>query len=242
MTSETLNLPGLPITDGLLTNANSMDAAITYEIPLMPFCLRQIPWWKRAMDIGISMLLLPLLLPLMTLIAIYIKLVSRGPVLFCQQRLGYGTQPFTILKFRTMHQTDSTLVTDEHRRYVADLVGKNRPANKPDIAKRLIPGARFLRDSSLDELPQIFNVLNGSMSLVGPRPDVLQVSDYTPRQLRRFEVLPGITGLWQVSGKNTLTFDQMIDLDIQYVDRLSVRLDTWILYKTIAVVLRRGNK
>ncbi len=242
MPSETLSLPGLPIADGLLTNANAMDAAINYATPTIPLRIRRIPWWKRAMDIGISLLLLPFLLPLMTLIAIYIKLVSKGPVLFWQQRLGYGTQSFTILKFRTMHQSDNTSATDEHRRYVAELVGKNSPAIKPDIAKRLIPGARFLRDSSLDELPQIFNVLVGSMSLVGPRPDVLEASDYTPKQLRRFEVYPGITGLWQVSGKNKLTFDQMIDLDIHYVDHLSMRLDIWILYKTIAVVLRRGNK
>jgi lipopolysaccharide/colanic/teichoic acid biosynthesis glycosyltransferase len=242
MPSETPSLPGLPITDGLLAKSTSMDAAINYATPTIPLRIRRIPWWKRAMDIGVSLVLLPLLLPLMTIIAIYIKLVSRGPVLFCQQRLGYGTQPFTILKFRTMHQSDSALVTDEHRRYVAELVGKNTPANKPSIAKRLIPGARFLRDTSLDELPQIFNVLGGSMSLVGPRPDVLKASDYTPKQLRRFEVLPGITGLWQVSGKNNLTFDQMIDLDIHYVDHLSIRLDLWILFKTIAVVLRRGNK
>ena len=130
---------------------------------------------------------------------------------------------------------------DSHRDYVATLVHSDIPAQKPEYKNRLIRGATLLRSLSLDELPQLFNVLIGNMSLIGPRPEVLQLEDYEAWQLRRFEVLPGISGLWQVSGKNRLTFNQMIRLDIQYVESLTFGLDMRIAVKTLGVVLLRHN-
>lgn len=206
---------------------------IEIEIPF-----RSPPVWKRAIDIVGALTLLFLLAPLFALIAVYIKIVSKGPVFFTQQRVGGGTRNFLIYKFRTMTVSDGP---DEHRDYVAKLANSNAQAKKPSYQKRLIPYGNILRSLSLDELPQLINVLIGNMSLVGPRPEVLRVEDYQPWQLRRFEVLPGISGLWQVSGKNRLTFRQMIELDIRYVDTMTFRLDLWIMLKTIRVVLTRSN-
>lgn len=212
-------------------------------LPLVPQSLacKETPLWKRSLDLLMVAALSPVLMPIMLLIACHIKCVSHGPIFFCQRRLGYGGRHFTILKFRTL-KPEEYCVTSNHRAYVADLIDSDQPAAKPDISQRLIRGGRFLRDTSLDELPQLFNVFYGDMSIVGPRPDVLEWEDYKPWQLRRFEVAPGITGLWQVSGKNRLTFEEMIRLDIRYAETRSWQLDLWILWKTIAVVFRRGNK
>ncbi len=196
------------------------------------------PVWKRCFDICGSLALLVALLPLMVMIGLYIKCVSRGPIFFLQLRIGAGAKRFVMVKFRTMHVDNSS---ESHRDYVATLVNSDSPAKKPEYKSRLIRGGGMLRALSLDELPQLFNVLIGNMSLIGPRPEVLQLEDYEPWQLRRFEVLPGISGLWQVSGKNRLTFAQMIKLDIQYVDRMSVWLDAYIAVKTLAVVFLRRN-
>lgn len=204
----------------------------------MEVTFRHPPFWKRGLDIVGALLLLVTLAPLFLLISIYVKCVSRGPVLFVQDRIGAGAQPFRMFKFRTMHVTQAS---DAHRNYVASLVRADAPAQKPEYKSRLIRGGAILRSLSLDELPQLFNVLVGSMSLIGPRPEVLQLEDYEAWQLRRFEVLPGISGLWQVSGKNRLTFNQMIRLDIQYVDELTFALDLKIAVKTVGVVLRRNN-
>lgn len=200
--------------------------------------LRPVPLWKRAMDIVGALGLLLALSPLLVILAIYIKCVSKGPVLFVQERIGAGAQRFRMYKLRTMHVSPTS---DAHRQYVASLVKSGAPAHKPAYDARLIRGGKLLRSLSLDELPQLLNVLIGNMSLIGPRPEVLQLEDYEPWQLRRFEVLPGISGLWQVSGKNRLTFHQMICLDIQYVDRLSLKLDLWIVLKTFGVVFLRRN-
>jgi len=202
---------------------------------------RATPIWKRSLDLLIIAMLSPLLLPMMLLIACFIKCFSKGPVFFCQQRLGYGGQFFKIFKFRTL-KPEEYCVTSHHRQYVTQLMGSDAAAAKPDIRNRLILGGSFLRLASLDELPQLFNVLRGDMTIVGPRPDVLQWEDYKPWQRRRFEVTPGITGLWQVSGKNRLSFDEMIRLDIQYTEKRSLQLDLWILWKTLAVVFRFSNK
>lgn len=199
---------------------------------------RQPPLWKRSLDIVGALLLLVALSPLFILISIYIKCFSRGPVFFVQERIGAGAQRFRMFKFRTMHGAHAS---DAHRDYVASLVHADAPAEKPEYQSRLIRGGAILRSLSLDELPQLFNVLVGNMSLIGPRPEVLQLEDYEAWQLRRFEVLPGISGLWQVSGKNRLTFNQMIRLDIQYVDELTFTLDLKIAVKTIGVILRRNN-
>ncbi len=201
-------------------------------------CYRPTPAWKRWFDIIGSLCLLVLFTPLLLILAAYVKCVSKGPVLFVQERIGAGAKRFKMYKLRTMHVSKECC---SHRDYVASLVGDHRPANKPQYKSRLIRGGEVLRSLSLDELPQLFNVLLGNMSLIGPRPEVLLLEDYEPWQLRRFEVLPGISGLWQVSGKNRLTFNQMIRLDIQYVDRLTFGMDMWILMKTIAVIVLRRN-
>lgn len=202
---------------------------------------RRNPTWKRLLDIGVVLIWAPALVPLTLLIAAYIKLVSRGPALFIQSRLGHGAENFRIYKFRTMHVPDKSR-DDEHRKYVASMNGNDGPVAKPDIRASLIPGGRLLRATSLDELPQLINVLNGTMSLVGPRPDLLQREDYAPEQLRRFEVVPGMTGLWQVSGKNRTSFDEMIDLDVRYIENQSLSTDLFILFKTVLVLLTEGNE
>lgn len=218
-----------PPAERLATRTEPEPFAVRFQPP---------PPWKRAIDVVGSLCLLVLLSPIFALIAIYIKSVSRGPFLFQQERIGAGALPFVILKFRTMEVDHDG---DSHRDYVAELARSGAPASKPSYQKCLIRGGEFLRSVSLDELPQLFNVLMGNMSLVGPRPEVLQLEDYQPWQLRRFEVLPGISGLWQVSGKNRLTFNQMIELDIRYVDELSFGLDARIMFRTLRVVVTRSN-
>jgi lipopolysaccharide/colanic/teichoic acid biosynthesis glycosyltransferase len=179
---------------------------------------------------------LVVLSPLLAAIAAYIKCVSRGPVFFRQQRFGLAGHPFTMWKFRTIETTQSH--EDRQQSYVADLMHNDRPLEKRDVSKCVIPGGALLRRFGLDELPQLFNVIRGEMSLVGPRPDVLPLESYEVWQRRRFDVEPGITGLWQVSGKNLTTFTTMIRLDIAYVRRRSIRLDVSILLRTINAVFR----
>ncbi len=206
--------------------------------PIQEVRVRPTPTWKRWFDLLGSICLLIAFAPLLAILAIYVKCVSRGPILFVQERIGAGAKRFKMYKLRTMHVSTAG---DAHRAYVASLVGVNTPAQKPEYKSRLIRGGELLRSLSLDELPQLINVLLGNMSLIGPRPEVLLLEDYEPWQLRRFEVLPGISGLWQVSGKNRLTFNQMIRLDIQYVDRLTFGLDMWIVLRTIWVIVLRRN-
>lgn len=198
------------------------------------------PIWKRTVDCLVAGTLLVLLSPLLVLIAIYIRLASRGPVLFTQSRLGLMGEEFTIYKFRTLKC--SATATAEHKEYVANLSATDGVLTKPDLSSRMIPGGNFLRRTSLDELPQLLNILQGNMSLVGPRPDVMDWTGYKSEQLRRFEVVPGVTGYWQVSGKNRLTFEQMIEKDVYYVDHRSCWLDFSILVKTFGLLLQRDNK
>jgi lipopolysaccharide/colanic/teichoic acid biosynthesis glycosyltransferase len=203
---------------------------------------REHPRWKRALDLAGVIVVLPVLSPLLALVALYIKAVSPGPVLFVQSRVGHGGGDFRIIKFRTMH-VPKTCRDETHRGYVASRVCTGQPIQKPHFLRNeLIPGGAVLRKWSIDEFPQLFNVVNGSMSLVGPRPDVLRLDDYEPWHLRRFEVLPGMTGLWQVSGKNRLTHDQMVELDIEYIETRSLRRDLRILAKTVVVVLLGGGE
>lgn len=207
---------------------------------LGPVKKRVVPHWKRIIDLFGSLCCGLIASPLLVAIAIYIKCVSRGPVLFKQERLGHGAQSITVYKFRTMHCAGAD-ATKGHRDYIKS-IEKSAVAAKPSYRDRLIPGGGAIRALSLDELPQLWNVWKGDMSLVGPRPDVLLLDDYqNDYELRRFEVLPGITGLWQVSGKNRLSYQQMIDLDVQYVDRLSWKLDLWIMLKTLTLILRSDN-
>jgi lipopolysaccharide/colanic/teichoic acid biosynthesis glycosyltransferase len=192
------------------------------------------PAWKRAMDLGGAVVAAIVLLPLFVAIALWIKCVSRGPVLFRQQRYGLDGKPFLLWKFRTIKTNEAP---SQHELHVAGLMESDGPLKKIDDELAIIRGGALLRKLGLDELPQLINVLKGEMSLVGPRPDVLPMERYQPWQKDRFHVLPGITGLWQVSGKNHTTFSQMIRLDITYIRQRSVWLDLVILLKTIPALL-----
>jgi lipopolysaccharide/colanic/teichoic acid biosynthesis glycosyltransferase len=206
---------------------------------LEPDVLFQIPLWKRAVDIAGSVLALILLSPLLLAVPILIKIVSPGPVLFRQDRVGYRGKVFTIWKFRTMHvNADPT----PHRDYVQELINNENIMTKLDNGKdrRIIPFGNPLRATGIDELPQLINVFLGDMSLVGPRPCLsYEVQEYSPWQMRRFDAVPGLTGLWQVSGKNRTTFKEMMRLDIGYAKKRAFLLDMIIFLKTIPAIVRQ---
>jgi lipopolysaccharide/colanic/teichoic acid biosynthesis glycosyltransferase len=200
----------------------------------------------RTLDVVVASLLLVLLLPLFALIASAIRLDSPGKALFRQRRVGRARRPFTVNKFRTMH---SNADHESHRSFVMRLIndnGRDETADKPffkmSADRRITRVGRVLRKSSLDELPQLWNVLIGDMSLVGPRPPIpYEVEHYPTHWFARFAVKPGMTGLWQVSGRSELTLEQMIALDVEYARRRSLWLNLAILVRTIpAVVLARG--
>ena len=195
------------------------------------------PTWKRVLDLVLILIASPVLAVVGLVIAAYIKMVSPGPVFFRQERIGFGGRRFLCYKFRSMRVGADTAA---HQRHVAQLLAGNAPMTKMDRAgdARIIPGGFLLRASGLDELPQIWNVLRGEMSLVGPRPcTVDEFQHYQTWQKARCNTLPGLTGLWQVSGKNKTTFTQMIELDIRYARNLSLRADATILLRTVAVLL-----
>jgi exopolysaccharide biosynthesis polyprenyl glycosylphosphotransferase len=204
---------------------------------------------KRGMDILGSLLLLVLLSPLFVVLAAAIKLTSKGPILFRQQRIGQHGIPFTFLKFRSMYVNNDC---SQHKEYVRQLItgqAVKHPTNGTgeDVFKltndpRITPVGSFLRRTSLDELPQFINVLNGEMSLVGPRPPVTyEVEAYAPWHWRRLlEAKPGITGLWQVHGRSRVGFDDMVRLDLRYARNCSPWLDLKILLQTPKAVIA-GN-
>jgi len=190
---------------------------------------------KRLMDVLGSLALLVILSPLLTIAAVLVKVTSPGPVFFVQERIGFNRRKFRLYKFRTMCQgAEQRLFELEHLNEISGPVFKI--VNDP----RLTRIGRFLRKSSIDELPQLFNVLKGDMSLVGPRP--LPVRDYNGFNedwyRRRLCVLPGMTCLWQVNGRNAIPFDEWMGLDLKYIDQWSLRLDFQILLKTIPAVLK----
>jgi lipopolysaccharide/colanic/teichoic acid biosynthesis glycosyltransferase len=197
----------------------------------------------RALDIAGAALLLILLSPVLAAIALAIRIDSPGGAIFRQRRIGRDFEPFTINKFRSMYAGSGN---DPHRTYVLELI-TNGAAPGGDGATRLykLTGdqrvtrvGRWLRRASLDELPQLWNVLRGQMSLVGPRPSLPYETERYPQQWhRRFSVKPGITGLWQVSGRCELTWEQMIELDLAYVARRTVWLNVRILLRTVPVVV-----
>lgn len=191
-----------------------------------------LPRWKRALDMAAILMALPFLLPLAIVIGIVIRAVSRGPILFKQERVGYRGSRFMCFKFRTMH---CGVETATHQGHLQQLMDSNAPMTKMDAKgdSRIIPLGRLLRSSGLDELPQLVNVLRGEMSLVGPRPCLAyEAARYLPWQMERFNAVPGLTGLWQVSGKNRTTFTRMIELDIEYAQTKSPWLDLKIIFKT----------
>jgi exopolysaccharide biosynthesis polyprenyl glycosylphosphotransferase len=193
---------------------------------------RRVPLWKRLFDITLSCMMLVAFWPLMLLIAVAVRLSSPGPVLFVQTRIGLGGKPFAMIKFRSMYAD-----AERRRTEVAALSDREGICVKVRKDPRITPVGRFLRRTSLDEVPQLFNVLAGDMSLVGPRPALPEeVALYPPEAHRRHTVLPGITGLWQVSGRADIGFSEMIDLDLDYAQRSSVLLDLIILLRTVWAV------
>lgn len=207
--------------------------------------IRGVPWaLKRAMDIAVASLGLLVLSPVLVATAIAIKLESPGPVFFRQERVGRDGRRFWFFKFRSMHvDCDDTV----HRRYVQGLIA-GRPAGGAKKVYKLVDDprvtrvGRFIRRHSIDEIPQLFNVLLGHMSLVGPRPPIAyEVEDYSEWHRKRLRVRPGITGLWQTMGRSKLSYNQMVKLDIFYIEHWSLWLDLRILLRTLAVVLRGSD-
>jgi exopolysaccharide production protein ExoY len=197
----------------------------------------QIPRWKRILDVVLILLVLPLVLPTALFIGVLIMVVSPGPILFRQARIGFKGQRFVCFKFRTMlvHAETAT-----HEGHLNHLMNSNAPMQKLDICgdSRIIPFGLLLRSSGLDELPQLINILRGEMSLVGPRPCLPYESEkYLPWQRERFDTLPGLTGLWQVSGKNRTTFNEMMELDIRYCRKKTLWMDLMIIFKTLPAMV-----
>src|SRR4051794_3690345 len=196
---------------------------------------------KRAFDVLAASVLVAVLSPLLALVALLVKLDSRGPVFFRQTRLGQDMKPLRVWKFRSM-RTDAD--PEIHRRYIEQLVsgrveqtGLKKLVGDPRVTRV----GSVIRRTSIDELPQLFNVLAGEMSIVGPRPAIdYELEHYLPRHYRRFDVRPGITGLWQVSGRNELDFVQMLDLDVRYVDEMGPRMDLKVLAKTPMALIGKG--
>jgi exopolysaccharide biosynthesis polyprenyl glycosylphosphotransferase len=188
---------------------------------------------KRALDIGLSLLVLLAAAPLMLFIALMVKLSSPGPVFFRQTRIGEKGRPFSCIKFRTMHQG-----AEAEQQKLQALNEADGPLFKIKDDPRLTPVGKYLRRSSMDELPQFFNILRGEMSIIGPRPALIEeVAQYQAWHCQRLDVPQGLSGLWQVSGRSDLTFDEMCLLDIYYIENWSVGLDLTIMLRTIPRVL-----
>jgi exopolysaccharide biosynthesis polyprenyl glycosylphosphotransferase len=207
--------------------------------PLITHATSSADGWQAVLkfifDFTISLVLVVFLSPLMIMVSILIKLTSPGPVFFSQRRVGRNKRRFNLYKFRTM-------VVDAEKRMseIEHLNEATGPVFKIKNDPRITPIGRFLRKTSMDELPQLFNVLLGHMSLVGPRP--LPIRDYegfnVDWQRRRFSVKPGITCLWQVQGRSSISFEKWMELDLQYIDKWSLWLDFQILLQTIPAVLK----
>jgi len=187
---------------------------------------------KRAIDLTLCVLALPLVLPLLSLIAVLIRLDSPGPIVFCQWRTGRHGRRFRMYKLRTM-----VAEADALKPLYAHLNHQTWPDFKIAADPRVTPIGRLLRRTSLDEPPQLLNVLRGEMSLIGPRSTSFAADDYHLWHTARLDVLPGITGLWQVSGRGRLSFDQRVQLDLAYIERQCIWLDLQIMLRTIGQVI-----
>jgi exopolysaccharide biosynthesis polyprenyl glycosylphosphotransferase len=242
-------------------HSRQMDRAMSHEIfqePPLPsnhlpsrsvvgiekFLVRRLPCWKRIIDMVGSTIGLLLFSPVMLVVAVSIKLTSHGPILFKQRRVGFLGRTFTLLKFRSMNHDNNPEI---HKQYTEHFIKNGMPMGKGEGQKsiykiendpRVTHVGRFLRKTSLDELPQFVNVLKGEMSLVGPRPPIpYEYMHYDIWHKRRaWEVKPGITGLWQIKGRSKATFDQMARLDLKYLKERSLWLDLKILIQTPWVV------
>ena len=194
------------------------------------------PRWKRALDVGLCVVALPILVPLAVLVALAIRIDSPGPVMFPQWRTGRDGRRFKMLKFRTMVRD-----AEERKAELAHLNILPPPDFKIPDDPRITKVGRFLRRTSLDELPQVINVLRGEMSLVGPRPTSFSASTYSLWHTERLEATPGITGLWQVTARGTSSFDERLRLDLEYVERMSLLTDLRILWRTVSAVMDRSG-
>jgi lipopolysaccharide/colanic/teichoic acid biosynthesis glycosyltransferase len=199
---------------------------------------------KRVLDVLLALTLLVVLSPVMAIVAALIALDSPGPVLFRQRRVGQNGVPFDMLKFRSMyHKSDATVHVLAVQRYMQGerLSESETSTYKLTDDKRITRAGKFIRKTSLDELPQLWNVVMGEMSLVGPRPPVpYEVDLYTPREMLRLEGKPGLTGPWQVYGRNTVTFKEMIEMDIHYLENRSIWYDLKLIVLTVPAALRGG--
>lgn len=196
---------------------------------------------KRLIDLSAAGLVMLLGAPIFAVLAILVKCSSPGPVFFRQTRLGRDGMPFTFYKFRTMqHKNDDSV----HRSFAEEFIQGSNSGSEKRVFKmtkdpRVTPIGNFLRRSSLDEIPQFYNVLRGEMSLVGPRPPICyELDHYQDWHKDRLKVTPGLTGLWQVSGRSQVPFDEMVRLDLHYISHWSLGLDLKIMWKTIPVMVR----
>ena len=247
ITSQSPSLPAKHAQEGnCISTTSPLSSDVTRgcrALPqaIEPFFLQPLPIWKRIVDVLGALFGLVVLSPLLILVALIIKVCYGGPVIFKQQRVGYLGRIFTMCKFRTMKEGAENSL---HQQYMSSLINC---ANAESSAKAMtkldsdlpVTGfGRILRATSVDELPQLINVLCGDMTLIGPRPPTIyEVENYLRWYCERFGTVPGMTGLWQVSGKNKLTFLEMIRLDIRYVRGLSLWLDIMILLKTPLVIV-----
>jgi lipopolysaccharide/colanic/teichoic acid biosynthesis glycosyltransferase len=222
-----------------------MDLVIINQPKVFPY-RKEYQIAKRVVDVALCLLAMPLALPLMVICVLAIYIGSPGPALFVQERIGKGGRRFRMYKFRTMrHDLDDSHHRDFMKAFVNGRIGEGENGGaiyKPIQASQVTRVGHILRKTSLDELPQLINVLRGEMSLVGPRPNVLwEVEEYRGWHNERLEVLPGITGLAQVRGRSGITFDSIVKYDIEYIERQSLALDLRILWWTlISVFLGTG--
>ena len=242
-----------------------MDLVIINRPRVFP-CRKAYHIAKRVMDVTLCLLVLPLTLPLLTICALAIRIDSKGPIFFIQERIGKGGRRFRMYKFRTMqHNLDDSFHRAFMKAFVNGQIGNRKDGGgktdnfrhafrkvfvsapfgdngsgevyKPVQASQITRMGRILRKASLDELPQIFNVLKGEMSVVGPRPNVpWEVEEYRPWHHERLEVLPGITGLAQVRGRSGILFDRIVQYDIEYVEQQNLAMDLKILWWTLITV------
>lgn len=203
---------------------------------------------RRTLDVGVACALLAVTSPFLLLCLLAVRLTSRGPAMFLQERIGKDGRTFAMYKFRTMWQDSDDAV---HRAYVTKLLTDERPPAGGDRDQelfklqadpRITPVGRLLRRTSLDELPQLVNVLKGDMAIVGPRPALpYEVELFEPHHHIRFDVRPGITGLWQVSGRGRLTMREALELDVTYVEQQRLALDLRIMARTVPALFARGG-
>ncbi len=235
-------------TTGALQSERSFPLATGLTNKTGARCLSTYRWWKGILDRVFALLLIVTLSPLLAFIAIAIRLDSPGGVIFLRKQVGENGKLFTVYKFRTMH-TDND--DQEYKAYLVKYIIENTPYTidqKGQALYKVVDDPRvtrfgaLLRKTNLDELPQLFNVLKGEMSLVGPRPDIpFAVGMYKYWHRKRLGAKPGITGLWQVCGRKCLPFEGMVRLDISYIKRQSLLLDAKILLLTVGTVLRRDG-